>query len=416
MILNILGQVDTLIQEINNNPEITDKSNIISLTSNEIADILLKITKEIRKDFSVDVLLENIVNILCNAGIAERVLLFQVKREPQRALLTHYCENGYVSTFNPIGFQLDLLDAPMFKLFDLSKKRNLQVEDMSKYIKLPNYLFRNKFKALFIKLKSRSILLNAGSNEKITAALSLQFSTKCVVWSNEVEKLVQSVVDQVANAIEQHDEKRKKELLKKDIIQLQEKAIREQEELLRCFASDIHDLPCSIIPNLKQAIKTKDFEECERLVDELYNNLRQLMNEYVVPDISLLGFGSTIYQFINGFRKTFKGKVLLSMPQEDLNISQKKAIEIFKVIKEWFCNIEKHSYASEVDFSLEKLNEDYILISISDNGRGFDIGDNKNLGYGMLNMKNRLSELNSKYEIKSKLGEGSIIRIQMCTV
>ena len=155
MILNLLGQVDTLIQEINNNPEITEKSNIISLTSNEIADILLKITKEIRKDFSVDVLLENIVSILCNAGIAERVLLFQVKREPQRALLTHYCEDGYVPNFNPIGFQLDLLDVPMFKLFDLSKKRNLQIEDMSKYIKLPNYLFRNKFKALFIKLKSR---------------------------------------------------------------------------------------------------------------------------------------------------------------------------------------------------------------------------------------------------------------------
>lgn len=415
MILNLLGQFDSFVQEIYSDPEITERSNIISLTSNEIAEISLRVTKEIRKDLSVDILLENIVNIICEAGIAERVLLFQVKHDPQRALLTHYCEGGYVSKFNPIGFQLDLLDAPMFKLFDIPKKRSLQIEDMSKYIRLPNYLFRNKFKALFIKLKTRSILLNAGSNEKITAALSLQFSTKCVVWSNEVEKLIQSIVDQVANAIEQHDVKRNKETLKKDIIRLQEKAIREQEELLRCFASDIHDLPCSIIPNLRQAIKLKDFEECERLVDELYANLRQLMNEYVVPDISLLGFGSTIYQFVNGFRKTFKGKVLLSMPQDDISIDQRKALEIFKVIKEWFCNIEKHSDASEVDFSLEKLNEDYILISISDNGKGFDLSDNKKLGYGILNIKNRLSELNAKYEIKSQIEEGSLIRIQMCT-
>ena len=376
----------------------------------------MKISREIRKESTVDRLLENVVNIIGESGIAERVLLFQVNSQNAKALLTHYYECSYVTKFNPIGFQLEINDSNIFKLFDLSKNRTLQIEDLTKYLRLPNYLLRNNFKALFIKLKARSFIVTTGSVDKINVALSLTFSTRFVVWSNEVEKLLQSVVDQITLAVEQLSERANKELLKKNIIQLQEKAIREQEELLRHFASDIHDLPCSIIPNLKQAIRVKDLNECERLIDELHSNLRQLINEYVIPDISLLGFGSSIYQFINGFRKTFKGKVILDMPQEEINISQKKSLEIYKVIKEWFCNIEKHSQADEVVFKLDKLSDNYIYLSINDNGKGFDVNDLKNLGYGLLNIKRRLEDIGSKFEISSEHNNGAMLEIQLYTL
>lgn len=408
-----MAQLESLVEGLSTDLSLNNKTQIISLSGNELADISLKVSKEVRKELSIDSLLENVVNILGEAGIAERVLLFQIRPETSKALLTHYYESAYVTKFNPIGYTLDSVNAPMFKLFDLNKNRILQIEDLSKYLTLPNYLFKNKFKALFIKLKTKSLVIATGSTDKVTVALNLQYSTRSVIWSNEVEKLLQSLIDQLAIAIEQNDEKRNKETLKKNIIQLQEKALREQEEMLRRFTSDIHDLPCSIIPNLKQAIKRKDFEDCEKLVDELHSNLRQLINEYVVPDISLLGFGSTIYQFINGFRKVFKGKVIIDMLQEDINLSQKKALELFKVVKEWFCNIEKHSEASEVYLTLEKLDENYFLISISDNGKGFDVNDSRSHGYGLLNIKRRLQNINAKFEIKSEIGKGACLKIQV---
>lgn len=410
----INGRIKTLVAELTLQPELKTNSNIILLTSNEVTDILLKISRDIRKEFLIDELLGNTVNILGEAGIAERVLLFQIDNEHTAASLTHYWESPYVPKFNPVGFQLDLRDAPLFKLFHLNEKRTLQLEDSTKYFSLPNYLFRNKFKALFIKLKTKSVLITTGSTDKISIALCLQFCTRDVIWSNEIEKLLQSVVDQLAIALEQSLDKRKKESLQRNIIELQENAIREQEELLKQFASDVHDLPCSIIPNLKQAIREKDFQECERLVDELHNNLRQLINEYIVPDINLLGFPNTIYQFINGFKKSFKGKVIIDLPNEEINLPQRKAVELFKVIKEWFCNIEKHSEANEVNFSLKKLNDCYFLITISDNGKGFDAKNVRNLGYGILNIKRRLNDMGSKFDIQSQVGKGSILKIQFC--
>ena len=412
--LSLEGQFQSLLQGVFTKPELNTNSNIVSLTSNELANISLKISSYIRKELPLDQLLERTITILGEAGIAERILLFQVDNEGNKALLTHHWESPYVQKFNPVGFQLDLRDAPLFKLFRLNTNHTLQVEDFSKYFSLPNYLLRNKFKALFIKLKTRSLLVTTGSSQKVKVALNLQFSTREAIWSNELEKLLQSVIDQLAVGIEQSSEKRKKEILQRDIVKLQEKAIREQEELFRQFASDIHDLPCSIIPNLKQAIKNKDLSVCEKLVNELHNNLRQLINEYALPDINLLGFGSTIYQFINGFKKSFKGKIIVELPNEEISISNKKAIELFKVIKEWFCNIEKHSEASEVIFSLKNLNNDYILITITDNGKGFDLTNTKNLGYGILNIKRRLSDINAKFDIKSKVGDGATLKIQAC--
>jgi two-component system nitrate/nitrite sensor histidine kinase NarX len=228
-----------------------------------------------------------------------------------------------------------------------------------------------------------------------------------------VKKLLQSIVDQLAIAINQYYEKSKKESLQKNIIKIQEKAIQEREDLLRQFASDVHDLPCSIIPALKESINNKDFEECGKLVDELYLNLRQLINEYVVPDVDLLSFGSNVYQFINGFKKSFAGKVTVDLPDEEINLTQRQSIELFKVIKEWFCNIKKHSKASEVYFQLKKINDIYYLINISDNGVGFNVDTSICFGYGILNIKRRLSDINAKFEIKSRKNIGSNLKIQV---
>lgn len=408
------GQIESLIQDLKSKSDIKEDSNFISLSGNEITNLLLSISKDVRNEQSIDKLLEKTIKLIGESGIAERVLLFQVSDNAKKASLTHYWTSPYTPSVNPIGFQVELQGVPAFKLVDFDG--TVQIENISKYLSLPNYIFKNKYKAFLMKLKTKSFLLTTGSTKKVKVAINLQFNSRDVVWSNEIEKLLQSVVDQLAIAIEQFSEKNKKEKLQKNIIKVQEKAIKEREELLRQFAGDVHDLPCSIIPRLKENLKSKDFEECEKLVDELYSNLRQLINEYVVPDMDLLTFGSNIYQFINGFKKSFKGKVSISLPEDEISLSQRQSTELFKVIKEWFCNIEKHANATEVSFEIKEINDLYYIISISDNGVGFDVSDTKNIGYGILNMRRRLSDIEAKYEIKSKKNLGSTIKIQVCPV
>ena len=407
------GQTRELVDGLFLQPSLNNYSSIVSLTSNELADILLRLSRYVQTEQSIDQVLEHVVKMLGEAGIAERVLFFQFHNGSTKTFLTNYWESPYVSKFSPVGFEMDISDISVLKFLDFQQHHSLQIEDISRFLNLPNYLLRNKMKAFFAKLKSKSLMFAMGGTKSAKIILNLQFCTRNVIWSNETEKLVQSIAYQLALAIQSASDKKKRESLQRNITEVQQTAIKEQEELLRKFASDIHDLPCSVIPNLKKAVKSEDFMECERLVDELHGNLRQLINEYVIPDITLLGFVNTIFQFINGFKKTFKGEVVAELPDEEINIAHDKALELFKVIREWFCNIEKHAEASTVDFTLKRLNKSYYLISISDNGKGFDPNDPKTLGYGISNIQKRLDDINAKFEIKSEKGSGSSLKIQL---
>lgn len=406
------AKIQSLIDELVLHPELRPDSNIVTLTSNELANLLLEISKKISSGRQINEILEDTVSMLGEIGIAERVLLFQSNQSFSKAYLTNYWESSYVEPFNPIGFKVDISDPP-FTLFSLSKNQNLQIENFSRFFSLPNYLFKNQYKALLMKLKTKSMLVALGSSDKARIVLNIQYSTREVVWSNEIEKALQSIVDQLALAIERHTDIRIKENLEKSVAKLKEKALLEREELLRQFASDVHDLPCSIIPKLRCAITNKDFEESEKLIGELHHTLRQLINEYIVPDMNLLGFVGNIHQFLNGFKKSFTGNLIVNLPEEELDFSQRNAIELYKVIKEWFCNISKHASASEVRFSLKKLNELYFTVVVSDNGNGFNVEDTKNYGYGLYNIKRRLADINAKYKITSQIGKGTTLKIQV---
>lgn len=406
-----MAQIKSLITELAIQKEPSETSNIVSFTSNELANLILSISTDIRSGKPLEEVLDNTVLLLGKSGIAERVLLFQIDTAISRAFLTNYWESSYIPSFRPIGFEIDIKDPP-FTLFSLVQNKSFQIENLSRFLSMPNYLFKNKYKALCMKLKTQSMLVAIGTSDKVRLALSLHFSTREAIWSNEIEKALQSIVDQLALAIEKHSEKKLKENLETSVIELREQALCEKEELLRKFSSDVHDLPCSFIPKLKLAIKNNDLSECDQLVDELHSTLRQLINEYIIPDINLLGFIGGSYQFVNGFKKSFQGKVVIDLPEEEIALSGRSAKELFKVIKEWFCNIEKHSNATEVYFCIKVLNRLYFTVEITDNGKGFDVSDTKSYGYGILNIERRLLEINSKYKIDSKIGQGSSLKIQ----
>lgn len=405
------AQLEYFIKELTIQPDIDENSHIVLLTSNELANLVLKTSSEVRDKTSISLLLENIVRVIGESGIAERVLLFQVNENKKKLYLTNYWQSSYVSNYNPIGFDIDLNDPP-FKSFCLPENKTIQIEDITKHLFLPNYMFKNKYKALLLKLKSKSISVTVGSSQKIKIVLNLQFCSRNVIWSNEIEKAMQSIVNQLAVAIEKYSEEKKKKMLQKSISSLRERAVIEKENLLKRFAEDIHDLPCSVIPNLKSAIQKGDLTESQRLVDELHNTLRQLINEYVVPELNLLGFVGCVNQFVNGFKKSFKGKVTIDFTDEEIDVCEKNAIELFKIIKEWFCNIEKHSEASEITIEIKKLNDLYFTVFISDDGKGFNLERARTLGYGISNIERRLKAVNAQYAISSMKEKGAKITIQ----
>jgi signal transduction histidine kinase len=96
------------------------------------------------------------------------------------------------------------------------------------------------------------------------------------------------------------------------------------------------------------------------------------------------------------------------LPKDDLGEQARR--NIFLVVKETLNNIVKHSAASRVDIELQ-CDQASISLIIRDNGRGFDTGNVRRFGNGLLNMKKRMADIGGSFTITSQPGEGTATQI-----
>lgn len=89
-------------------------------------------------------------------------------------------------------------------------------------------------------------------------------------------------------------------------------------------------------------------------------------------------------------------------------------ITLYRVITELINNSIKHSKATEINLNINKI-DDKIYIRFDDNGIGFDFDKSisKGKGLGLLNMQNRIENINGKITFVSKVNEGIGVEISV---
>lgn len=85
--------------------------------------------------------------------------------------------------------------------------------------------------------------------------------------------------------------------------------------------------------------------------------------------------------------------------------------DFYVIFKESINNLAKYSSASEAFISLEFM-QPYLVLTISDNGKGFDENTIKK-GNGLKNMQNRAAKIGAKYYLQSERGKGTTITLHI---
>ncbi len=86
------------------------------------------------------------------------------------------------------------------------------------------------------------------------------------------------------------------------------------------------------------------------------------------------------------------------------------AHELYCVMQQALANIERHAQASQVIVDLQS-EHDKLQITISDNGRGFDVQHLSDPGIGLKNMRDRVKRLEGQFCIDSVMGKGTVITL-----
>ena len=85
-------------------------------------------------------------------------------------------------------------------------------------------------------------------------------------------------------------------------------------------------------------------------------------------------------------------------------------INVYRIVQECLNNVIKHSESSEATIVI-KITDKEVLITITDNGKGFDPNKSKSSGLGLVGLNERTKFIGGKLTIKSAIGMGTEIKI-----
>lgn len=190
---------------------------------------------------------------------------------------------------------------------------------------------------------------------------------------------------------------------KKEIIRTQE--LQAKEEKLR-ISRDLHDHIGAELTLIKSRIDKRVFlckneeektelQEISSYSKEAIDHLRKVIwatkNEY----ITLENFSGNLEKYMERFR----WKVQLTNTANNLKLSSTIALNLFRTCQEIVNNAVKYSQGNAFFVSISEK-EDYLSLTISDNGKGFD-PSLKHEGNGIKNMQYRIKEIGGRINLTS---------------
>jgi PAS domain S-box-containing protein len=146
-------------------------------------------------------------------------------------------------------------------------------------------------------------------------------------------------------------------------------------------------------------------------IDDTMTAVRRICAELRPTVLDDIGLEPAMEWHIQQFRQTTGIKVTMSSATKNLSLSTDIKTALFRIFQESLTNVARHANANTIEVSLNKEN-DCIALRIVDNGKGFDmaIADQKKT-LGILGMKERCIALGGAYEINSKPGKGTTIKV-----
>ncbi len=207
----------------------------------------------------------------------------------------------------------------------------------------------------------------------------------------------------------------------------------EQQELERQrIARELHDTTvqnltalvhkidlCSHILDSDPIRVRLELEIMRQIIKDSVDGMREIIYNLRPMTFDDIGFNETLIQAVNRLQRGFDTKIILETEGTSYPVNQVVQLTVLRVIQEAVNNCKKYANAKMIDITL-LYKENTIELVIMDDGIGFDtqkvtIQKEKNTGFGLSMMRERINLLNGTFEIESKPGFGTEIQVNIPT-
>lgn len=260
-------------------------------------------------------------------------------------------------------------------------------------------------------------------DETGTLAHSYNKMVEALQKINELEKK-HSI--ELANANQQlQNEILERQRAEHEIRLLSRRLINSIEEGRRQLARDLHDefgqMLAAMHLNAESLLKNipADMVEMKEkiealivLIEQLGDKIRKISSELRPDLLDDLGLIPTLEWYVNEFSHK-KPEIAINFQAIGFKKRLSSDIEIvlYRIFQECMNNIVKHAKATHVDVILT-YNYPKVILMVKDDGVGFDISQRTD-GIGLAGMQERTVSANGQIEIRSTLGKGTMVRVEL---
>lgn len=170
---------------------------------------------------------------------------------------------------------------------------------------------------------------------------------------------------------------------------------------------------------LKNNADAGDAEKLERiskmmdLSDNTIHTIRKISTDLRPPVINDLGLAEALRLSAKEFESQTGIKVHFYTELEMLLLSSATATALYRIYQECLTNIVRYAEATVVESSLD-LHEGILLLSVSDNGKGFPIEElTQRKTLGVIGMRERAFMIGGIFSIHSEPGEGTHVQVKV---
>lgn len=209
--------------------------------------------------------------------------------------------------------------------------------------------------------------------------------------------------------------------------QILSKIIETEEREKKSFAEELHDGLGSLLSTiniyvglLQKKEKTEEekasyMRELNKLVHEAVSNVRLFANSLTPNVLNDFGLLTAVRLFGDKINTTRKGLITIDLPDKLPKVEKIIEINIYRILMELINNSMKYSGAQHLHIAIKSA-EKYLIISFTDDGKGFNVDQILNSeisGMGVKNIFARVKSINGSCDFESSPDKGVNVHIML---
>lgn len=181
----------------------------------------------------------------------------------------------------------------------------------------------------------------------------------------------------------------------------------ELAQLASAVKMELDMIPISVA-NLTEAARSK-IEHAGMMAELLMKTIQRISFSISPAMLDEFGLNATLEWLCKEFAVLNGIPCFFESDYDDHGLSHEIKTDFFRICQESLTNAMYHAQASNVYISIKEI-DNKIILCIADDGKGFDINQQKKTA-GLISMRELATSINCELTIQSEIGKGTIVSV-----